>query len=275
MNAGAYVDPRPQVAFHHDTKEVTADITLPLSVDPSLRISKSSRPYLTEKRAKKDAAFEAYCSLYRAGLINDNLLPLKTSTEDEPFVDDEISLRAGPPRFDPWPAIATKANTSTTTISKLLITVSGKDESFSMTMCSPEMPIPSDFTLYWNRSTQYRVSVKRTGTCQYDEREAEAARQITKKVLYAAYGSRMSTEHVDFLTYFLPVTDSEPTKQKLDWTRTPPQHGNRWDDSMSETDFGIVMLLNVKYLFKKHASTDAARNGPAIVVSRFPKRRDL
>jgi hypothetical protein len=53
-----------------------SEVHLPLSLEPSVRIAKSHRSWETAKAAKKDAAFHAYEALYRAGLVNDNLLPI-------------------------------------------------------------------------------------------------------------------------------------------------------------------------------------------------------
>jgi len=48
---------------------------------------------MSEKNAEKDAAFEAYVSLYNAGLINYNLLPLlKHNTSAE--VSESLSFNA-------------------------------------------------------------------------------------------------------------------------------------------------------------------------------------
>lgn len=154
-----------------------------------------------------------------------------------------------------------------------------------MTMYSPEMPVPSDFNLYWNQSTHCRVSVKHQGTCQLDETEAEAARRITKKILHSAYGVRMSPKHDDFLTYFLPVVSPESSMQEIGWTQTSLQYWHQSIDQLdiNTTDLGIVMLQDVKHLFKRFAGEEreqltdagATKIGPNVVVSRYPKRRDL
>ncbi|TID24520.1 P-loop containing nucleoside triphosphate hydrolase protein [Venturia nashicola] len=283
LNAGAYVDPRPQIAFHsHGLEEVMANITLPLSVDPSVRFARSSKPYLTEKTAKKDAAFEAYLSLYRAGLLNDNLLPLKTSPEEDLAMESSKSFRVGPCRFDPWPAIAEQYSTPLATMSKFLITISGGQKTLSMAMYSPEMPIPSEFYLHWNQSTQYRVSVELQGTCQFDEDEAEAARKITKKILHSAHGSRMSATHDDFLTYFLPVFYLESALQKNEWTQTSSEYYRQMLD-LDRKDLGVVMLGDVKHIFQRFTAVEKEQMtnagitsvGPNVIVSRYPKRRDF
>lgn len=130
--------------------------------------------------------------------------------------------------------------------------------------------------------------MKHLGLCKFNEAEVKAARKMTKKILHLAYGTRMLEEHDDFLTYFLPVVDSESSLQKNNWTVTPIsftslQDGHKTPDSLAATDFGIVMHMDIKYLFKRFASedpeqladADAIKHGPGVVVSRYPKRRDL
>ena len=203
-------------------------------------------------------------------------------------MEDKVSIRLGPPRFDPWPAVAQISNNAPANMHKYLVTVSGGEENYSMMMCSPAMPVPTAFNLYWNRSTQYQVSVKYEGVCQLSAQEVETARRITKKVLHAAYGIRMSEEHDDFLTYFLPVIEFDSSMEKNEWTQRSPSFtslriGHEALKSLSEIDFGVVMHLNLKYLFKRFvpqdpeqlADADSPPRGPGVVVSRYPKRRDL
>lgn len=214
--------------------------------------------------------------------MNDNLLPLKNSLEDEAM--DKASFRAGPSRFDPWQAIAKQVNTPLTTMFNFLVTVSvpGGGKNISMTMCSPEMPVPSDFNLYWNQYTHYRVSVEHQGTCQFNEKEVEAARKITKKILHTAHGSRMSGIHDDFLTYFLPATCTPIEGDR--WMQTSTQHWLR-SFELDGKDLGIVMLGDIKHMFKRFASkekeegqeigADITELGRNVIVSKYPKRRDL
>ncbi|KAI9895076.1 MAG: Dicer-like protein 2 [Vezdaea aestivalis] len=87
----------------------TASVTLPNSVDPSLRHATSSRSWPSQKTAQKDAAFQAYSGLYRAGLVNEHLLPL--SDEDDTLLDliekrpAVIDCRS---LFNPWRKVASQ-----------------------------------------------------------------------------------------------------------------------------------------------------------------------
>jgi hypothetical protein len=54
---------------------VLAVVTLSNVSDPSLRTARSSKAYRTERMAKRDAPFEAYVALYKAGLYQSSKVP--------------------------------------------------------------------------------------------------------------------------------------------------------------------------------------------------------
>ncbi|OQV01614.1 Ribonuclease III domain-containing protein [Cladophialophora immunda] len=55
--------------------DVVATVCLPSSLPPSLQKAESKFRWRTEKKAKQDAAFQAYLALYKAGLVTEYLLP--------------------------------------------------------------------------------------------------------------------------------------------------------------------------------------------------------
>ena len=57
--------------------QIGARVCLPTSLSPTLQTAQSRRMWRTEKRAKQDAAFQAYLALYHAGLVTEYLLPLE------------------------------------------------------------------------------------------------------------------------------------------------------------------------------------------------------
>ncbi|KAK3381866.1 hypothetical protein B0H63DRAFT_476754 [Podospora didyma] len=79
-----------------------AKVVLPASVPYSFRITWSKKPWRSEKNASKDAAFEAYMKLYRAKLVNENLLPLSHDLKSE----DMSSLIEIREQYDPWVRVA-------------------------------------------------------------------------------------------------------------------------------------------------------------------------
>ncbi|KAL8734695.1 MAG: hypothetical protein Q9166_001351 [cf. Caloplaca sp. 2 TL-2023] len=69
---------------------ITAKVILPISVDISVREASGRFVWITEKNAKRDAAFEAYIQLYNAGLISNNLLPIRGYDEDIADIKTEV-----------------------------------------------------------------------------------------------------------------------------------------------------------------------------------------
>ena len=78
LQASNYVAVRPEFTAHHSTIDGlwSAEVTLPSFVHPEVRTASSSQRWRSEAAAIKDAAFESYVALHKAGLVNDNLLPL-------------------------------------------------------------------------------------------------------------------------------------------------------------------------------------------------------
>ncbi|ETI20103.1 hypothetical protein G647_08137 [Cladophialophora carrionii CBS 160.54] len=90
--------------------ELHAKVYLPSSLPPCLRTAKSRSSWLTEKRAKQDAAFQAYRALYDAGLVTDHLLPSEVAKDQEASKeDDEVEKRDSlydvQKQYNPWPNI--------------------------------------------------------------------------------------------------------------------------------------------------------------------------
>ncbi|CAL3972823.1 unnamed protein product [Diplocarpon coronariae] len=86
-----YVDRRPDFICFNEGATIRAKAILPLSVDESVRVTESQRSWLSEKNAIKDAAFQSYVALYKAGLVNENLLP----TVGNEVVPDDLRTSSG------------------------------------------------------------------------------------------------------------------------------------------------------------------------------------
>lgn len=103
-----YVDLIPRFTYQDDpdTKLITATVTLPNTIVSSVRVAHSLGAWRTESAATKDACFQAYSALYKAGLLNDNLLPLsrdwipsELELEDTTKLASEIQAQ---PAYSPW-----------------------------------------------------------------------------------------------------------------------------------------------------------------------------
>lgn len=56
-----------------------ATLTLPRLLPPSQRVYSTEEKHKTKQAARRHVAFKAYVALHKAGLLNDNLLPLSSS----------------------------------------------------------------------------------------------------------------------------------------------------------------------------------------------------
>ncbi|KIW22325.1 uncharacterized protein PV07_12222 [Cladophialophora immunda] len=94
--------------------DVVATVCLPSSLPPSLQKAESKFRWRTEKKAKQDAAFQAYLALYKAGLVTEYLLPPEwpKETDTDRSVetrDSEYDVRS---QYDPWPMVMEQWTTS-------------------------------------------------------------------------------------------------------------------------------------------------------------------
>ncbi|ETS77375.1 hypothetical protein PFICI_11249 [Pestalotiopsis fici W106-1] len=82
-----------------------ATVVLPNSLPTELRRMQSASTWYSQKKACKDAAFQAYKKLYEAGLVNENLLPFKAEElatgPDIRLPEVEVSEV-----WNPWPSVA-------------------------------------------------------------------------------------------------------------------------------------------------------------------------
>ncbi|KAK4697136.1 endoribonuclease Dicer, partial [Lecanoromycetidae sp. Uapishka_2] len=213
LPAAPYVDQRPVFTFDStspgsEKNYFSAKVTLPNSVDASVREAHSVFRWKTEKMAKRDAAFEAYAALYRAGLINENFLPLGHVDEsiDEAYtaIEKRPSLVAVAERLNPWLSVAQEwqgsENISTATIEIK------EDKRFiaEMLMLLPcSIPSICPFTLHWNAATTYQAECK-PGAKAYNPSHREAAMQVTYLLFQSHFGNRMDLDRCDFAALFIP-----------------------------------------------------------------------
>lgn len=98
-----YMDRRPDYIFHNvsedDDSLVKATVVLPPLFNPELRQWESGSAWRSQKNASKDAAYHAYVGLYKAGLVNDNLLP---SNVIDDSVIERWPVQAEFTTYSPW-----------------------------------------------------------------------------------------------------------------------------------------------------------------------------
>jgi hypothetical protein len=292
--SSGHADTKPQFDFTDTRGRITAKVMLPLSVDPLVRSAISLDSWRTEKMAQKDAAFEAYKALYIAGLINDNLLPVREKDDDEAAQfqtsDNRPAFLQVSQTLDPWPPIAdfNRDNPHVWYCTKLEVKGSG-EEPLSMVLLTPVvMPAIPEVLLHWNERTQYTVETSwLPGTSLADD-EVQLLRSITWKMLRSVFGVYIEEGTDDFLCLLAPCDQSGgimDTSQLRNWhMATEGQlpasallalgHGDlaSWGLITLKPELRRFMLKTIQ----PSQSQDIPDAGETVIDAiRFPKRRDF
>jgi dsRNA-specific ribonuclease/ERCC4-related helicase len=294
--ASQYVDPRPEF----DTQELpgsgknqkmwAASITLPSFVHPSIRTAKSPRIWRGERNAIKEAAFNAYVALHRAGLVNDHLLPALKDLGPAPREQhgDQPSLMKVDEQLSVWRFCNdAEMHQSTTTwyAAKIKLRLSTR-EVLSQTLWLPfRTEAAESIRMYWNESVCYEVSVRPLPHEMLEDVDRDAAAAWKSLVLRSVFASRMPANNVDFA--FLP---SRPSDQPEDGVSGPY---TGFDDICQHlaskrdyADCGLVRVADqIGRAFILQGIEDVNVEQPPgsehivqekhLVVTLFPKRRDF
>ena len=238
LAARRLIDSRPEFATMKDESGTlwTATVRLPSFVHRSVRVASTSRTYSSEASAVKDAAFEAYMKLHQAGLLNDNLLPLRDDPEfdviDQPSIIDIQEVR------DPLVPFVQDRNSLKWHAAKL--SIQGSEGLFvSITLWLPtRLCDVQSFNLYWNEHITYEVEVESSNTMQLpdSDHQLNAARCFTKIMLQTVHRSHVG-DGCDFPVLFSPLMHPEAlvnlideltsgTKRIVDGNVCEPTEGN-------------------------------------------------
>ncbi|KAH9825776.1 putative helicase family Dicer subfamily protein [Teratosphaeria destructans] len=253
VEVSKYVDLRPEFATTESSGPLpwTATVTLPSLIHSDLKTAASSRAWKLENTAIKDAAFEAYIALYRAGLVNDNLLPLvKDYAPHAGEHIDQPSILAVSERQSSWSVLAAHHDSWY----PLEVTISGAGRCWTSQMLIP-MPwsYRETFTLYWNELTNYQITL---APARHPGIRAMSGslRQATESLLRSVHGDRIPSDPNDLL-FAIANSDIIPSSKDSE-----------------------KVMLRVKSqggrLFVAEGCTLEAAGGP-IVVKAFPKRKDF
>ncbi|OWP01069.1 dicer-like protein [Marssonina coronariae] len=188
-----YVDRRPDFICFNEGATIRAKAILPLSVDESVRVTESQRSWLSEKNAIKDAAFQSYVALYKAGLVNENLLP----TVGNEVVPDDLRTSSGATasvesvheQLNPWIYVAQAWKTDPV-IHQYSVAFQGLEIAVLVPVYLGQLlPIK----LYWDDITEFSLNVTlRTVGVSSDIRSK--AVNDTWALLQTAFGNRFTVE---------------------------------------------------------------------------------
>ncbi|KAH9889955.1 P-loop containing nucleoside triphosphate hydrolase protein [Cubamyces lactineus] len=190
-----------------------ATVTLPRALPKYLRKFTTPRIHSTKRKAEQHVAFQAYCELYKAGLLDQHLLPLSTAIEPDKKEEveamlAEVAKRASTARvsiqIDPW---ALSPEEVVAWFSHEL-TVEGLPTLRLLT----RRPLPTfaqgDFpTLYIPKRGEVAMSISSTQLIPVTEEEEQRARRYTYRLFFILYGGRMERDNMDFPYLFLPTSD--------------------------------------------------------------------
>jgi dsRNA-specific ribonuclease len=185
-------------------------VSLPNSVSSSVRQRSGLGWWRTERAARKDAAFQAYKSLYEAGLLNDNLLPLTKDVLISEDAEKRPSTINVPTQISPWIDLAELW--SSTDGFEMVVTakqVGSKDDGVTMPLILPSMILASlSFDLYWDSTTTFRIDLETAELASNLSTEfIQLARQATQLLLRSARTTREHSDPSDYLALFCPETD--------------------------------------------------------------------
>lgn len=285
LPAKDYVDLRPDFICFWEGKQVRAKVILPISVNEAVRVTESQRSWQSEKNAIKDAAFEAYIALYKAGLVNDNLLPLLRRDEvvNEMMttaVETRASLMDVNQQLNPWIGIAHAWNT-TSEIYQCDIVLGDLRFQAYLPM---EIPHVQPFKIFWDPQTELIVTPGISARA--DPQDLERAADDTYAILQGSFGTRFHVEKKDVVMRF-SAKHSAPLISHLG--QCPAMKSNY----QASTALGLIrdsLQPEVAYIFQQllPAKPDArdvqqlypeyeaiSTDTPHLAVKRLHRRLDL
>ena len=189
-------------------------LTLPKALPPELRVYTVERKYPSKRVAYQHVAFRAYLELYKAGLLNDHLLPLTSVVEPqlEEEVKDmlkDIEKRDGTAtvtsQLNPWlPSSDTQSWWSTE------VTVEGLPSLTLLThikipaLAADELPV-----LHHPRRGRIGVKLGPGKVVRLSQEDLTAAQESTRRLFWSPSGSRMQWSRLDFAYLFIINADPD------------------------------------------------------------------
>ncbi|KAK5219978.1 Dicer-like protein 2 [Exophiala xenobiotica] len=192
---------------------LSAKVYLPSSLPGELRIFQSKSNWVTEKMAKNDAAYHAYLSLYRAGLVTDNLLPPEVSkaTNNGSQPDGTSSKEDGMcdvhDQYDPWSPVMSDWSHSTELYAHSFQIAGGSSVYPSMLMLLPVKLFATSFPIYLTANSSIQVSLN--AGKEVSGVSVELLRDISFHLLMTVLGRRLRGIQKEQLPFLL-VPDLDP-----------------------------------------------------------------
>ncbi|KAK7429063.1 Dicer-like protein 2 [Neonectria magnoliae] len=224
LTQSEFIDCRPDYIIRRvsqaDDSPVTATVLLPSSLPTNLRRAASASSWKSQKNATKDAAFHAYLALYKAGLLNENLLSIK----DAPPEDRVPAVTPAPP-FNPWVKMA---QAWTNTSSRWVLPLSLHDESGNLLgqygiVLPVQLPQPRPIKIYPGWDVQWTITFGQWKAVD----DAAMLPEHTSTLLALHFGHRWPVEErVDHVVKFFAQDVQTISKQQIGSVDFDPQTHN-------------------------------------------------
>lgn len=254
-----YTDTRPIFTFSKSTLRgdidaVTARVSLPSSVHQDVREACSSSSWRTEKLAKRDAAFEAYIALYRAGLVNDHLLPIRFDPEAEEAclpIEKRPNLAEVPAQLDVWSSfVAYKWQEQPRLYESLvLITYEGVTISRMLIILPLALSNIIEFDLHWDSTKLFRAVITPGQSVPYDQERMALYAKCTGLLLRSIYKARMENDRTDFACIFIPSNIKDVQVWLEEACESSPAR-TLLDTGISQSQIGLI--YDVKNNWTRH-----------------------
>lgn len=208
-DSSRYTDQRPKFMTAQDPvlKTWTASVTLPSSAHGTVRTAQSSRSWVGEQAATKEAAFIAYRALHQAGLINDNLLPAIETPAPEPgkHVEQPSLVQAGEQQSI-WNIHANLDLDTDTTwyASQISLCLSGHEVLSQLLWLPFRIDAAEKVQLHWNADVHYEASIRPIPRASLDADERSKAADWTSLVLRSVFSSSIPAERRNFAVLLSP-----------------------------------------------------------------------
>ncbi|KAM4066852.1 ribonuclease III domain-containing protein [Hirsutella rhossiliensis] len=285
VSKGEFIDSRPDYVLqrHWDSSppRLSAAVLLPPFVPGKLRRVEGKSTWLSEKSATKDAAFQAYVALYRAGLVSEHLLPLKFDAA--PSVETRAPEIDVEPPFDPWYQVARDWNKDGR---RWLYALSYQDENQVQTEYEVLLPVrldqirPIELFLDVGRVCQLQFGLPRAVSTQ----EAAAWPDQTSALLAVPFAHRWHVEDSPQVVKFTAKGVDVSREQIGSALFDPHDEGHSGGQFLVRDQYGTPFLCNGQIAEKppiervQHPFTDydlAPSDEPYLILRRWTKRFDF
>ena len=243
--------------------------------------------------AGQDAAFEACVNLYKAGLLNDNFLPLllgKDVEEIQKDIEKRANILKCSPKYDPWPKVA-QGWSNLKRIWVYLVTLDSNrhgSQPLEMQMVSSvELPQMDSIHLQWNEILTFNLTTSQLGCFTNAPDHTENCARITQVLLHSVFESRMSAKSTDFPLLFVPFpnTATRPWIDKMIGSRVihrePPdlsEFGGSVGIIRARSMYGLARYIYQGFVFRSPRSVDGDHMDSEKLhfkLARFTKRTDF